>query len=195
MINVWFSGKCDNSSGAISLIYYAVCLLCLIVAPLLANIRGWKPAALFFAVAAVYAVFGAVSFAQMQIALSHVREAGPAYDDTYYVVSRGHFLWNIGIAMAVFGAITWIQTRFGAMLYPTLTKILFWVLHVALIGITSFQGVLAFVLSRPWRYFDYPDFIETYVQIGAWSGFLSQVAVIGLLCLLLWSIIAKSLIK
>lgn len=177
------------------MIYSAVLLLCLILAPLLASIRGWTPATLFLAVAAVYAVFGAFSFAQIQIALSQLREAEPAYHDTYYVVSRGHFLWNIGIAMAVFGAITWIQTRFGAMLHPSLTKNLFWVLHVALIGSTSFQGVLTFVLPTPRRYTDYPDFMETYVQISAWSGFLSQVALIGLLCLLLWSIVAKWLAR
>ncbi|KEJ94343.1 cbb3-type cytochrome c oxidase subunit I [Pseudosulfitobacter pseudonitzschiae] len=177
------------------LVYSAVFLICLIVAPLLANIRGWKPAALFFAVAAVYGVFGAVSFAQIQIALSQVREAEPAYQDTYYVVSHGHFLWNIGIAMAVFGAITWIQTRFGAMLYPALTKILFWVLHVALVGSTSFKGVLAFVLPKPRRYIDYPEFMEIYFLINAWSGLVSQAALVGLLCLLLWSVTAKWLAR
>ena len=173
------------------LIYSAALLFCLILAPFLANLRGWKPASLFFAAAAVYAVFGAVSFAQIQIALNRIREAEPAYHDTYYVVSHGYFLLNIGIAMAVFGSITWIQTRFGAMRYPTLTKILFWVLHVALIGSTSFQGVLAFILPKPRRYIDYQEFMETYVLISAWSGFLSQAALIGLLCLLLWSITAK----
>ena len=103
--------------------YSVVFLTCLILAPLIAHIRGWKPAALFFAVAAVYGIFGAVSFAQ--IVLIQVPDAELAYHDTYYVVSHGHFLVNIGIAMAVFGGITWVQTRFGAMRYPTLTKILF----------------------------------------------------------------------
>lgn len=171
--------------------YSVVFLACLILAPLMAHIRGWKPAALFFAVAAVYAVFGAVSFAQIQIVLSQVRETEPAYHDTYYVVNHGHFLVNIGIAMAVFGGITWVQTRFGAMRYPTLTKILFWILHIALIGSTSFQGALAFILPKPRRYIDYPEFMETYVLISAWSGFLSQAALLGLLALLVWSIIAK----
>lgn len=171
--------------------YSVVFLACLILAPLVAHIRGWKPAALFFSVAAVYAVFGAVSFAQIQIALSQVREAEPAYHDTYYVVSHGHFLMSIGIAMTVFGTITWLQTRFGAMRYPTLTKILFWVLHIALMASTSFQGALAFTLPKPRRYIDYPEFMETYVLISAWSGFLSQVALLGLLILLIWSIIAK----
>lgn len=173
------------------MMYSVVFIACLILVPLVAHIRGWKPAALFFAVAAVYAVFGAVSFAQIQIVLSQVREAEPAYHDTYYVVSHGHFLVNIGIAMAVFGTITWVQTRFGAMRYPTLTKILFWVLHITLMASTSFQGALAFILPKPRRYIDYPEFMETYVLISTWSGFLSQVALIGLLILLIWSIIAK----
>jgi len=171
--------------------YSVVFLACLILAPLIAHIRGWKPAAMFFAVAAVYAVFGAVSFAQIQITLSQVREAEPAYHDTYYVVSHDHFLVNIGVAMAVFGGITWLQTQFGAMRYPTLTKILFWILHIALIGNTSFQGALAFILPKPRRYIDYPEFMETYVLISTWSGFLSQVALLGLLILMIWSIIAK----
>jgi heme/copper-type cytochrome/quinol oxidase subunit 1 len=140
-------------------------------------------------------VFGAVSFAQLQISLSQVQVAEPAYHDTYYVVSHGHFLVNIGIAMAVFGAITWVQTRFGAMRYPALTKLLFWILHIALIGNTIFQGVLAFILPKPRRYIDYPEFMETYVLISSWSGFLSQAAILGLLCLLLWSITAKWLLR
>ncbi|MFV1728279.1 cbb3-type cytochrome c oxidase subunit I [Phaeobacter sp. JH20_02] len=175
-------------------IYSVTLLFGLMLAPLLAHFRGRKPAGLFFAVAAIYAVFGAVSFAQIQIALSQVREAEPAYHDTYYVVSHGYFLVNIGIAMAVFGAITWVQTRFGAMRYPALTKLLFWILHIALIGSTSFQGVLAFILPKPRRYIDYPELMETYVLISSWSGFLSQAALLGLLCLLLWSITAKWLL-
>jgi hypothetical protein len=35
------------------MMYSVVFLACLILAPLIAHIRGWKPAALFFAVAAV----------------------------------------------------------------------------------------------------------------------------------------------
>lgn len=173
------------------MIYSAALLFCLILAPLLANLRSWKPAALFFAVAAVYAAFGAVRFVQIQIALSRIREAQPAYHDTYYVVSHGHFLMNVGIPMAVLGSITWIQTRFGAMRYPTLTKILFWVLHIALIGSTSFQGALAFILPKPRRDIDDPNFMEIDALISASSGFLFQAALIGLLCLLLWSITAK----
>ncbi|MBQ0751781.1 MAG: hypothetical protein KBT70_16425 [Roseovarius sp.] len=173
------------------MIYSVTLLFGLILAPLLVQLRGYKPAALFFTVAAVYAVFGAASFARIQIALSQVREAEPAYQETYYVMSHAYFLLNIGIAMAVFGAITLAQTRFGVMRYPGLTKLLFWILHITLIGSTSFQGVLAFILPKPRRYIDYPEFMETYLLIISWSGVLSQAALLGLLCLLLWSITAR----
>lgn len=176
-------------------IYSVTLLFGLMLAPLLAHFRGRKPAGLFFAVAAVYAVFGTVSFAQIQIALSQVRQAEPAYHDSYYVVSRSYFLANIGITMAVLGAITWVQTRFGAMRYPSLTKVLFWLLHIGLIGSTSFQGVLAFVPPKPRIYIDDPELVETYILISSWLGLLSKAALLGLLCLLLWSIAAKWLLK
>ena len=166
-------------------------LFALILAPLLVHLRGWKPAALFFAVATVYAVFGAVGFAQVQIVLSQVRDTESAYRDTYYVVYHRQFLINLGAVMAILGAITWVQTRFDAMRYPALTKLLFWILHIAFIGSTSFQGALAFALPTPRRYIDYPDFMDSYVLISSWSGFLSQAALLGLACLLLESIIVK----
>lgn len=182
-------------SLGLTVTYTVTFLFALIIAPLLAHLRSWKPSALFFAVAAVYAVFGAVSFAQLQLALSQTREAEPAYRDTYYVVSHGHYLMNMGVAMSVYGAITWVQTRFGAMRYPATTKLLFWILHIALIVSSSFQGVLAFILPTPRRYIDYPEFMETYILVSSWAGLLSQAALGGLLCLLLWSIIAKWLLR
>ena len=95
-------------------------------------------------------------------------------------MSYDPFLVILGITMAVLGAITWTQTRFGAMRYPTLTKVLFWVLHIALLGSTSFQGALSFVLPKPRRYIDYPEFMETNFLMSTWLGFLSQAALLGL---------------
>ncbi|KAB6714475.1 hypothetical protein C8029_20570 [Roseobacter sp. TSBP12] len=198
LINVGFIGRVADAISnreEMIVIYSLTFLLGLIVAPLMAHIRGWKPAALFFAAAVIYGIFGAASLAQIQIGLSQIKQTGPAYHDTYYVVSHGYFIANIGIAMAVFGVITWVQTRFGAMRYPALTNILFWVLHIALIGSTAFQGPLAFVVPKPRRYIDFPEFMETYALINAWSGFLSQTALLGLLGLLLWSIMAKWLVR
>ncbi|MGB3493594.1 MAG: hypothetical protein WBA57_12755 [Elainellaceae cyanobacterium] len=177
------------------MIYSAVFLFCLILAPLLASLRGWKPASLFFVVAVVYGVCGAVSFAQIQFSLSQTQEVAPAYNDTYLVVSSFYLLLNIGIAMAIFGGITWAQTRLGAMRYPTLTKIIFWILHITVMGTTAFQGVFAFILSKPPKIFDPLEFIESYMLINAWAGVLSQAALLGFFCLLLWSAAAKLLRK
>ncbi|MDP5217139.1 cbb3-type cytochrome c oxidase subunit I [Ruegeria sp. 2205SS24-7] len=173
-----------------SVVYSFIFLASLILAPLLVQIRGWMPAALFFTAAIVYAIFGVVGFATAQIVLSQVQESEPAHYGSYYVVSHSHFAMSLGIAMALLGAITWVQTRFGAMRHPKLTKVLFWFLHIALIVGNSFQSVLAFILPAPRRYTDYPEFFETYVLVSSWSGITASASVLGLVGLLIWSAIA-----
>lgn len=175
--------------------YSLAFLLSLILAPLLVHLRDWKPAALFFAVAAVYAAFGIGNFAYLQITLNQNTETDKAYQDTYYVVAHGHYLVNAGIQTAIFGAITWVQTRFGSMKHPKLTKTLFWLLNIALIGNTAVQGALTYIFPMPRSYVDYPDYMQTLVLVSSWSGLLSSAVVIALLCLLLWSIMRSWLFK
>lgn len=67
------------------MLYSALLLFSLLLAPLLVQLRGSKPAGLFFAVAAVYAVFGAVNLAPPQI--SQI-----AFQGTINVGSHGVFL-------------------------------------------------------------------------------------------------------
>jgi heme/copper-type cytochrome/quinol oxidase subunit 1 len=122
-----------TDSGGSIVTFSLVILMALILAPLLVQLRNWAPAALFFAVAVVYLLFGAVHWVQMQIAFNQAHEAATAHQDTYYVVGQGHDLMNLGVAMAMFGVITWLQTYFGAMRYPAMTRVLFWVLHIGLI--------------------------------------------------------------
>lgn len=169
------------------MVYSIIFLLALILAPLWGQLRGYKPAALFFVVATVYAIFAAISLAQIQIVLRQMRNADPAYHDTYYVVSHDHSLVNIGILMVVLGAITWGQTRFGAMRYSALTKALFWALHISLIGNIAIQALLAFSLPTSPRFIDPPTYIKAVVLIGS----LWPAALFGLFCLLLWSILVK----
>lgn len=173
------------------MIYSLIFLTAMILAPLLMQSLGCRPATLFFVVAAVYAVFGITSFATLQIVLSQSQQSEPTHKNYYYMVSHGYFLLNMCIAMAVVGAIIWVQTRFGAMRYPKLTKILFWVLHVALIGSTSFKGALALVLSEPRRFAENWEFIQTQTLVSSWFGLLGQFAMLGLFCMLLWSILLK----
>ena len=100
------------------MIYSLFYLVVLILVPLLAYLREWKPAALFFAASVVYIAFGAASFAQIQINLSQIKQTEPAFHDTYYVVSHGHVSLNMGIGMAFYGVITWVQ-RFRRKLHNT----------------------------------------------------------------------------
>lgn len=173
------------------MVFSVILLVGLILAPLLAHLRGWGPAGLFCAAAIVYAVLGASSIAQVHVFLSQIQKPESALHDTYYVVSHGNFLILNGVVMAVLGAITWVQTRFGLMTYPRLTKALFWVFHIAMMGGSVVQTVLAFLLPVPRRYIDYAEFIQTVTLINTSSGLLSGAALLGLLGLLAWSVIAK----
>jgi len=168
-----------------------VFLACAILAPLLAHLRQWKPAALFAVAALVYVIFGGISFANVQIVLSNIQESEPQVHDTYYVVNRGHVSLNLGIIMAFFAALTWLQTRFGAMLYPRITKGLFWILHLGLIGASSFSTVLTFFIAPPRRYIEYSEYIETFNLVSAWASFASSTAGLGLIGVLIWSAIFR----
>lgn len=173
--------------------YALVFLFTLILAPLLAHLRGWSPAALFCAAALAYVALGLAALGQSGIGLVQFNQTDQTYHDTYYVVSRGYHLANTGLGLAVMGLITWAQTRFGAMIYPTLTKVLFWVFHLALVASTFVHLGVAFAFPGPRRYIDYPDFMDTYILAGFWSGHLAQLAFLGLAGLLLWSV-AKRLL-
>lgn len=162
-------------------------LACLILAPLLAHLRGWSPAALFAVATLVYVIFGGTSSIGTQLVLNNSRDTEPAYRDTYYVVSRGYVSLNLGLTMAFFATITWLQNRFGAMLYPKTTKALFWLIHLGLIGATAFSTVLAFFLPKPHRYIDYHEYMQVFVSVGAWASIFSSIAALGLLGLLVWS--------
>lgn len=175
--------------------YSAAILVCLLLVPLLATLRGARPATLFLTAAAIYALFGVANFAKIKITLNQIQDAAPAYHDTYLIVRHGHMITNMGIAMAIIGAIIWVQTRLGAMRYPVLTKLLFWTLHISLIAGMSIRGPLAHMLPQPRKYIDYPEFMETAAMMTSLLGTLSQTALVGLLGLLMWSGVAKWLGK
>jgi heme/copper-type cytochrome/quinol oxidase subunit 1 len=181
----------DYQVRGMIVIYSFTFLFGVIFGPLLAHLRGWTPATIFFAAAAVYGVFGVTSLVKSQIVLSQIPQKEHVFHDAYYIVSHGNYIVSIGIMMAVFGGVTWVQTLYGAMKYPNQTKILFWVFHIAGMGTNLSQGSLSFLLTKPRRYIDYTAFAETYLFINTWSAVISQAALMSLLGLLLWSIMAK----
>lgn len=168
--------------------YALVFLAGLILAPLIAQLRGGAPASLFFAAAAVHLAGGVFSFVQMEEVLRQVPEAAPAIHDTYYIVHTHRYTMMIGAVLAVIGAIIWAQTRFGAMRYPAVTKALFWLLHGGTAVSTAFQSPLAALLPVPRQFTD----ITTWETVGASrlaASLLASLALLGLLALLLWSVV------
>jgi heme/copper-type cytochrome/quinol oxidase subunit 1 len=168
-----------------------ILLACLIAAPLVVQLRGARPAVLFFAAAIAYASVGAVNFVHVQQLLRDARTADPSHGDTYYVVSHAHHALSLGFILAALGVLTWLQTKFGAMRYPCGTKVLFWLLHLSLIGSSRYFGFLAFVFRRPRRYVEYPDIMSTYSSLAAASGFVSSMTVLAIVAVLLWSVFLK----
>lgn len=163
-------------------------IACLIVVPLAAHIRQWKPAALFAVSASVYAIFGSVNFINTQVILSNIGGSEPQLHDTYFVVNPGSTSLNHGLIMAIFASLTWLQTRFGAMRFPRATRALFWPFHLGLIGASSSAIVLVLLLPKPRSYIDYPEYIEVINRFSSWALLCSAIACLALTGLLIWSI-------
>ncbi len=163
-------------------------IACLIIVPLAAHILQWRPAALFAVTASVYVIFGSVNFINTQIILSNISESEPQLHDTYYVVNPGSTSLNYGLILAFFAALTWLQTRLGAMCFPHATRAFFWPLHLGLIGASSSATVLTVLLPKPRRYIDYPEYIESINRINSWALICVAISCLALTGLLIWSI-------
>lgn len=103
------------------------------------------------------------------------------------MVNRGHILLNLAIVMAFFAVLTWLQTYFGAMLYPSATKALFWLLHIGLMGASLFATLIVFVCPQQRRYIDYPEYMDMLANVSSWTTCICAIAIIGLIALFLVS--------
>jgi hypothetical protein len=174
---------CGDRDVAYSIFF----LVCLILAPLVTHLRQCPPAALFAVAALVYFAFGGVGLINAQIILSNIQKPESQYQYTHNVLYRGHGSINLGLTMAFFAALTWLQTCFGRMLYPKITKAFFWLFHLGLIGSSAYARALAFFFPKPRRYIDYPEIMETFILVSSWASFVTTIAVLSLLGLLVWS--------
>jgi len=160
-----------------------------ILTPAIAYRRAWSPTTLFATAMLGYAICGCAGLLETKFAFGIATSTEQAFRDSYHVWSRAHLWLNLGLVMALLAAISWLQTRFGAMLYPGITKVLFWLFHFSLIANFLYPTVLAFFLPDPQRYFLYPSWMQLHQEIGRWASFGSYIAIIGLLALLVWSIV------
>jgi len=117
-------------------------------------------------------------------------EQGQAYHDTYYVVRHGNYVVSIAGVMGIFAVISWLQKRYGAMLYPKTTLWLFWGLHLA--SLTSLFGArLALGAFDPENYISYVDRAQTIFAVTSSAGAITLVSISGLTGLAIWSAFAK----
>lgn len=168
----------------------ALCLFFIIVIPIYVRFRGWPISWLFTSAALCYAVIAGISFVEIKMILAEIERAEPAYQDTYYVAHSGNYATSFGLAMAFFALTSWLQERYGAMLFPKMTKGLFWLLHFAALGLASAPMWLG-QFFMPRRYVDYPEYFKIINSVTTGAAALALISCTGLFALLIWSCVAK----
>lgn len=163
-------------------------LICLIVAPLFAHIRRWKPQALFAIAALIYGGLGIAPNIETQIVLSDPRGLAAHDADTYYTVTTAGLSLVFALIMTTCALVTWFQVKFGAMRFPRITNLLFWLLHISLICSNWPHLISLLNLSKPTRYIEYSVAFETVNQISTLGMLVALLSLLSLLLLLVWSV-------
>ncbi len=161
-------------------------LFVVITPPLIAHFRHPAKAMLFMSAAVGYGCF-AVGMQAFGVP-SSIKVGLPEYslNSMFYLNGHGLTLMQIVNVMLLCGAVIWFQERLGAMYFPSLTKLSFWLLHLC--QATSVGSFLALtILPSPRRYIDHPVAIDSFLMAEAASFYLSCVAALGLLGLVILS--------
>lgn len=162
-------------------------LICLIVAPLFAHIRRWKPQALFAIAALIYGGLGIAPNIETQIVLSDPRGLAAHDADTYYTVTTAGLSLVFALIMTTCALVTWFQVQFGAMRFPRITTLLFWLLHISLICSNWPHLVLVFGFPKPTRYIEYAEIFEAINLISSSGMLFALASLLSLFLLLVWS--------
>lgn len=162
-------------------------LLFLIVAPLFAHIRRWKPQALFTIAALIYGVFGIASNIETQIMLSDPRGQATHDADTHYMVTTAGPSLVFALIMTTCALVTWFQVQFGAMRLPRITTLLFWLLHISLICTSWPHLVLVLGFPKPTRYIEYAEIFKASNLISSLGMLVALASLLSLFLLFVWS--------
>lgn len=161
-------------------------LFVVITPPLIAHFRHPAKAMLFMSAAVGYGCF---AIGKKFIAFPTELSFGlPEHGASFALYSLGYNLTLMQIVnvMLLCGAVIWFQERLGAMYFPSLTKLSFWLLHLG--QATSIGSFLALtILPSPRRYIDHPVAIDSFLMAQAASFYLSCVAALSLLGLVILS--------
>ncbi len=161
---------------------------CLVLIPLWGEMNRWQPPTLFAVTALTYAVFGVVRLINIGQLFDSLHHQQPSLHDTYFVVHTGNIAANAVLVMAFFAALTWLQTRLRAMSYPRLTKALFWLLHLGIIGAGLFPAAIVSLFLPSQGYAGYSDLFAFANSANSVARIICLGACFGLVALFVWSI-------
>ncbi|WP_303396738.1 hypothetical protein [Yoonia sp. 1_MG-2023] len=169
------------------LTYAVVFLICQICLPLWAQIRNRSVVALFTIAMMLYIALSCADFVVLSLTRNAMTSDQPANVDTYYIVGLSNAALGNAFPMAFFATATWMLSRYGALIYPRTTVLLFWFLHISLLCTNFLPSFMFNIFPHPRHYIDYPDFLASINLVTAFTSLLSFLAVVVLCGLLVWS--------